>query len=124
MALHLEVVTRIEEEEKEPRVAVLQFDINERLINSVIQLIEKTLSRQIREMTTARVFRKGNNTEEVVQEIVIETETGEIEVEGDEEEDAEDIKADNKRPVGRKEDKADPSLERDFRIGSSGNRRG
>ena len=32
-------------------------------------------------MTTATVFRKGNNTEEVVQEIVIETETGEIEVE-------------------------------------------
>ena len=55
-------------------------------------------------MTTATVFRKGNNTEEVVQEIVIETETGKIEVEGDEAEDAEDIKADNKRPEGRKED--------------------
>ena len=65
-------------------------------------------------MTTPTVFRKGNNTEEVVQEIVIETETGEIEVEGDEAEDAEDIKADDKRPVGRKEDKADPSLERGF----------
>ena len=63
-------------------------------------------------MTTAPVFRKGNNTEEVVQEIVIET--GEIEVEGDEAEDAEDIKADNKRRVGRKEDNADPSLERGF----------
>ena len=33
-------------------------------------------------MTIATVFRKGNNTEEVVQEIVIETETGEMEVEG------------------------------------------
>ena len=65
-------------------------------------------------MTIATVFRKGNNTEEVVQEIVIETETGEIEVEGDEAEDAEDIKADNKRTVGRKEDKADPSVERGF----------
>ena len=65
-------------------------------------------------MTTATIFRKGNNTEEVVQEIVIETETGEIEAEGDETEDAEDIKADNKGPVSRKEDKADPSLGRGF----------
>ena len=74
MALHLEAVTRIEEEEKEPRVAVLQPDNNERLIISVNQLIEKlSLSREIRKMTTATVFRKGNNTEEVVQEIVIET---------------------------------------------------
>ena len=49
MALHLEAVTRIEEEEKEPRVAVLQPDNNERLINSVNQLIEKlSLSRDSR----------------------------------------------------------------------------
>ena len=41
MALHLEAVTRIEEEEKEPRVAVLQPDNNEKLNNSVNQLIEK-----------------------------------------------------------------------------------
>ena len=45
---------------------------------------------------------------------MIETETGEIEVEGDKARDAEDIKADNKRSVGRKDDKADPSLEREF----------
>ena len=49
MALHLEAVTRIEEEEKEPRVALLQPDNNERLINSVNQLIEKlSLSRDSR----------------------------------------------------------------------------
>ena len=65
-------------------------------------------------MTTATVFRKGNNTEEVIQEIVIETETLEIEFGGDEAEDAEDINADNKRRVGRKEERADPSLERGF----------
>ena len=41
MALHLEAVTRIEEEEKVPRVAVLQPDNNERLIKSVNRLIEK-----------------------------------------------------------------------------------
>ena len=107
MALQLEAVTRIEEEGKKP-------DNNERLINSVNQLIEKLcLSRDSRN-DHATVFRKGNNTEEVIQEIVIETETGEIEVRGDEAEDAEDINADNKRRVGRKEERADPSLERGF----------
>ena len=63
-------------------------------------------------MTTA--FRKGTNTAELVQEIVIEAETGEIEVEGDKAEDAVDIEADNKRPEGLKEYKPDPSLEREF----------
>ena len=63
-------------------------------------------------MTTA--FRKGTNTAEVVQEIVIEAETGEIEVEGDKAEDEVDIEADNKRPEGLKEDKPDHSLERGF----------
>ena len=63
-------------------------------------------------MTTA--FLEGTNTAEVVREIVIEAETGEIEVEGDKAEDAVDIEADNKRPEGLKEDKPDPSLERGF----------
>ena len=38
-ALYLEAVTRIEEEQKEPRVAVLQPDNTERLISSVNQLV-------------------------------------------------------------------------------------
>ena len=38
-AVHLEAVTRIEEEEKEPRVAVVQLDNTERLISSVNQLV-------------------------------------------------------------------------------------
>ena len=47
--VHLEVVTRTEEEEKEPRVAVLQPDNTERLISYVNQLVESlSLSRDSR----------------------------------------------------------------------------
>ena len=46
IALHLEAVTRSEEEERDHRVGVLQPDNIERLINSVNQMIEKlSLSR-------------------------------------------------------------------------------
>ena len=57
-ALHLEAVTRIEEEEKEPGgVALLQPDNTERLISSVNQFVESfSLSRDSR-----NDIRRGNS---------------------------------------------------------------
>ena len=61
-ALHFEAVTRIEEEDKEPRVAMLQPDKNDKLIESVNQLVEAlTVSRDSRS-DNRKGFHERNQT--------------------------------------------------------------
>ena len=60
-ALHLEAVTRIQEAEREPKVAVLQPDNTERLVNCVNNLVEcLSLSWDSRSDNRGS-FRKRNN---------------------------------------------------------------